>query len=145
MKLSEYVKQIKANASTAEGAEKAAKVRRLLVGGGRAIGALGIIGGFTCFVLFATAGFAAFGPNGFTARVIVPFVLFVPMFFVAGLGFSLARLGQTIVVGGEITPTAQSSPTKATAYNTTTKNCPYCGNKLHPDDKACEKCGAPIE
>ena len=76
--LQETIHALNADVKNVANCEKAKRLRKKLLSIGLPLAIGGFVGVFVCFILFATAGFDAFGPNGFTARIIVPFVLFLP-------------------------------------------------------------------
>ena len=130
--LQDTIKALNAVVSNVANCEKAKKLRRTLLSIGIPMAAVGFIGLFTCFVLFATAGMDAFGPNGFTARIMVPFILFIPCGLIGGIGASIASLGFKIVVTGYTT----------NLINETVGNvCPNCKANINPDMPFCKKCG----
>ena len=130
--LQDTIKALNADVSNVANCEKAKKLRRTLLSIGIPMAAVGFIGLFTCFILFATAGMDAFGPNGFTARIMVPFILFIPCGLIGGIGASIASLGFKIVVTGYTT----------NLINETVGNvCPNCKANINPDMPFCKKCG----
>jgi hypothetical protein len=78
--LQESIKALNADVKNVANCEKAKKLRKKLLTIGLPLAIGGYLGVFICFALFATAGMNAFGPNGFTARVMIPFLLFIPCF-----------------------------------------------------------------
>ena len=130
--LSEEIKALNSDVNNVANSERAKKLRRKLLSIGLPIAIIGYLGVFVCFVLFATAGFNAFGENGFTARVLVPFILFIPCGVVGVIGSSIASLGFKIVVTGYTTQLIDEA---------VGNNCPKCGDKVDKDEMFCSKCG----
>ena len=130
--LQDTIKALNADVSNVANCEKAKKLRKTLLCIGIPMAAVGFIGLFTCFALFATAGMKAFGPNGFTARVMVPFILFIPFGLLGGIGASITSLGLKIVITGYATNLIDE---------VVGNNCPKCGNAINPDMPFCKKCG----
>ena len=96
----------------------------------------GFLGLFICFVLFATAGFDAMGPNGFSARIMIPFLLFIPCGVVGGIGAMITMLGFKIIVTGYA-----SNLINETVGN----NCPNCGATFSLNMLFCSKCGTKLK
>lgn len=116
--------------------EKAKKLRKKLICIGMPIAILGFLGAFVCFILFATAGMDAFTPNGFSARIIVPFVLLIPCFVIGGIGAAIAGIGFSITVTGYTTQFIDK-------YNDNV--CPNCGDAIDADELFCNKCGTKVK
>ena len=134
--LSEEIKALNSDVKNVANCEKAKKLRKKLLGIGLPMAIVGYLGVFVCFVLFATAGAGAFGDNGFTARLIVPFVLFVPCGFLGGFGTMIASLGFSLVIAGY---------TSEMIDETVGNNCPKCGDKISKDEMFCSKCGTQVK
>lgn len=115
--------------------EKAKKLRKKLLAIGLPLAIIGYLGVFVCFVLFATAGADGFSENGFSARLIVPFVLIIPMAVIACIGTMLASLAFKIIITGYTTDLADS---------VVGNNCPSCGDKITEEELFCNKCGKPL-
>ena len=130
--LEEEIKALNSDANNVANSEKAKRLRKKLLTIGLPLAIVGFLGVFVCFVLFATAGFAAFGSNGFTARVLVPFFLIIPCAVVGGIGSTIAAYGFKIVIVGYTTKLID---------NTVGNNCPKCGDKISSDEIFCSKCG----
>ena len=96
----------------------------------------GFLGVFICFALFATAGLNAVGPNGFSARIMVPFLLFLPCGAVGGIGLMIASLGFKIVITGYTTSLIDE---------TVGNNCPKCGQTINSEMNFCSKCGTAVK
>ena len=116
--------------------EKAKKLRKKLLSIGLPLAIGGFLGLFVCFVLFATAGFDAFGPDGFTARIIVPFVLFLPCGIIGGIGSMITSFGLKIVIAGYTTNLIDE---------TIGNNCPTCGDAINSEMLFCSKCGTKLK
>lgn len=116
--------------------EKARKLKKKLLCIGLPMAIIGFLGLFTCFVLFATAGFDAFGPNGFTNRIIIPFILFLPFGFVGMIGASITSLAMKIVVIGYGTNFVDQAKGN---------RCPKCGDVVETNELFCTKCGTPLQ
>ena len=134
--LQETIKLLNADISNVANCEKAKKLRKKLLSIGLPLAIIGYIGAFICFILFATAGFDAFGPNGFSSRIIIPFVLFVPCGFIGGVGSIIASLGFKIVITGYTTNLINES---------IGNNCPNCGASIGSETNFCSKCGTQIK
>lgn len=133
--LQDTIKALNADVSNVANCEKAKKLRKKLLSIGLPMAIIGFVGVFVCFTLFATAGFDAVGPNGFSARILVPFILFLPCGVLGGIGAMLASLGFKIVVTGYTT----------NLINETVGNvCPKCGVNIDPQMNFCAKCGSKI-
>lgn len=115
--------------------EKAHKLRKKSFSIGLPMAIIGFAGVLTCFILFATAGMDAVSSSGFTSRIIVPFVLFVPCGVLAGIGTSIVAYGLKIIVTGYTTKLIQE---------TVGNNCPSCGENLTQQINYCPKCGTKI-
>lgn len=111
--------------------EKAKKLRSKLMSIGVPLAVFGFVGLFVCFMLFATAGFDAFGVNGFSARVLIPFALIIPCTVVGGIGSDLVSIALKIVVTGVVSSFAEK---------VVGKSCPKCGNRIEPNETYCDKC-----
>ena len=133
--LQETIKAMNADINNVANSEKAINLRKKLLRIGVPMAIIGFTGVFVCFVLFATAGFSAFGENGFTARILVPFVLFIPFGIVGGIGASIASLGFKITITGYTTNLIDE---------TVGNNCPNCGETIQPEMLFCSKCGTKV-
>lgn len=135
--LRDEIVRLNSDVSNVANCEKAKKLRKKLLGIGLPIAIIGFVGVFVCFVLFATAGFDAFGEGGgFTARVLVPFILFIPCGVLGGIGASIASLGFKIVVTGYTTNLVDS---------VVGNNCPNCSDRVEGGEMFCSKCGTPLK
>ncbi len=117
--------------------ERAKKLRKKLLSIGLPIAIIGGIGLFTCFVLFATAGADGFSSTGFgfSARLIVPFVLIIPFALITGIGSSISSLGFKILISGYAANLADE---------VVGNNCPNCKNKIEKDEEFCGNCGTKL-
>ena len=134
--LQETIKALNADVKNIANCEKAKNLRKklLVIGLPMAIG--GFLGAFICFALFATAGFDAMGPNGFSSRIMVPFLLFLPCGAVGGIGAVIAGLGFKIVITGYTTNLIDE---------TVGNNCPNCGGTISSEMLFCTKCGTKVK
>lgn len=130
--LEEEIKALNSNVKNVANSEKAKKLRKKLLSIGLSMAIIGWIGVFVCFILFATAGMAAFGDNGFTARLLVPFILFIPFGAIGSIGSNIASYGFKIIITGYTTDLIDE---------TVGNNCPKCGDKINEDEMFCSKCG----
>ena len=133
--LQETIKALNADVKDVANCEKAKNLRKKLIKIGLPLSIIGWLGVFVCFVLFATAGNAAFGPNGFSARLIVPMVLFLPLFIMGGIGSTIAGHGFNIVVTGYATNLIDE---------VVGNNCPNCGESINSEMCFCTKCGTAV-
>ena len=67
--LGDEIKALNSDVKNVANCERAKKLRRKLLSIGLPMAIIGFAGVFTCFVLFATAGFSGFNENGFTAKI----------------------------------------------------------------------------
>ena len=134
--LQETIKALNADVKNIANCEKAKKLRKKLLTIGIILAAVGYAGLFTCFILFVTAGDKAFTDNGFSSRIIIPFVLFIPFGFMGGIGSMIASLGLKIVVTGYATNLIN----EVVGYV-----CPICGATLDAEMVHCVKCGAKVK
>lgn len=134
-KLQETINSLNADVKNVTNCEKAKKLRKKLLAIGLPLAIGGFLGVFICFVLFATAGFDAMGPNGFSARIMVPFLLLIPCGIVGGIGSTIASLGFKIVITGYTTNLINE---------TVGNNCPNCGETIGSEMYFCSKCGAKV-
>ena len=134
-KLQETINSLNADVKNVTNCEKAKKLRKKLLAIGLPLAIGGFLSVFICFVLFATAGFDAMGPNGFSARIMVPFLLLIPCGIVGGIGSTIASLGFKIVITGYTTNLINE---------TVGNNCPNCGETIGSEMYFCSKCGAKV-
>lgn len=130
--LQETIKALNADVNNVANCEKAKKLRRKLLTIGLPLAIGGYLGAFICFILFATAGESGFGPNGFTARLIIPFVLFMPCGVIGSIGASITSLAFKIIITGY---------TSDLINETVGNNCPNCKNTIDLDSFYCPNCG----
>lgn len=130
--LADEIKALNSDVKNAANSERAKKLRKKLLCIGLPIAIIGFAGVLTCFILFATAGFDAFGDHGFTARVMVPFVLIIPFAIIGSVGSAISSLGFKIIIVGY---------TSDLIDETVGNNCPKCGDKISQDEIFCSKCG----
>lgn len=135
-RLSEEIKTLNNDVKDIANCERAKKLRKKLLSIGLPMAIIGFLGVFVCFALFATAGSNTFGENGFTARILVPFILFVPCGIVCGIGLAISLLGFKIVITGFTTQLIDE---------TVGNNCPKCGDKVYEDEIFCSKCGFQVK
>ena len=134
--LRETIKALNADVNNVANSEKAKNLRKKLLSIGLPLAIVGFLGLFICFALFATAGFSAFGANGFTARIMVPFILIIPFAVVGAIGANITSLGFKIVVTGYTTNLINE---------TVGNNCPNCGETIDSEMLFCAKCGAKLK
>lgn len=132
--LTDEIKKLNADVADFATQEKAKVLRKQLIKWGLIMAVVGFVGLFVCFILFVTAGSNAFGDNGFTARVLVPFILFVPCGVVGGIGVAITKLGLTILIGGETAKFVDKS---------INDRC-ECGNTIESDEIFCSSCGRSV-
>lgn len=134
--LQETIKALNADVKNVANCEKAKKLRKKLLAIGLPLAIGGFLGVLICFALFSTAGFDAMGPNGFSARIMVPFLLFIPCGLIGGIGSIIASLGFKIVITGYATNLINE---------TVGNNCPNCGETISSDMQFCSKCGTKVK
>ena len=132
--LEETIKALNADVKNVANCEKAKKLRKKLLAIGLPLAICGFLGVFICFALFAT-GSMGMGHNGFSARIMVPFILFLPCGFIGMIGSNIASLGFKIVVTGYTTNLINE---------TVGNNCPNCGETINEDMLCCPKCGTMV-
>lgn len=133
--LQETIKALNADVKNVANCEKAKRLRKKLLAIGLPLAICGFLGVFICFALFATAGFDAMESNGFSARIMVPFLLFIPCGVVGGIGSVIASLGFKIVITGYTTNLINE---------TVGNNCPNCGETIGSEMYFCSKCGTKV-
>jgi hypothetical protein len=133
--LKETIRALNANVNDIANCEKAKRLRKKLIKIGTTLAICGFLGVLICFVLFATAGHGAMGPQGFSARIIVPFILIIPCAVVGGIGAMLASLGFKIVITGYATNLINQ---------TIGDECPNCGKPIESEMYFCSRCGTKI-
>lgn len=134
--LQETIKALNADVNNVANCEKAKRLRKKLLSIGLPLAICGFLGAFACFVLFATVGLDSFGSYGFSPRIIIPFVLFVPCGAVGGIGTMISALGFKIVITGYTT---------GLINETVGNNCPNCGETINSEMSFCPKCGASLK
>ena len=127
--LQETIKALNADVKNVANSEKAKKLRKKLLAIGLTMAIVGFVGVFVCFILFVTAGM---GGSEFSARIIVPFVLFMPCGVLGGIGSMIASLGFSIVVTGY---------TANLVNETVGNNCPNCKETINSEMIYCAHCG----
>ena len=115
--------------------ERAKKLRRTLLTIGLLMAIGGGIGVLVCMYLFMSAGPDAVGPNGFTSRILTPFILFPVFGIVSGIGGTITKLGFSIVVTGYVADLSDS---------VVGTNCPKCGDRVDEGEMFCSKCGTAV-
>lgn len=134
--LQETIHLLNADINNVANCEKAKKLRKKLLSIGLPIAIVGFLGVIVCFILFITAGFDAFDSNGFTPRVLVPFILLLPCACIGSFGSKIASLGFNIVVAGY---------TSKVIDETVGLNCPSCGETINSEMAFCPKCGTKLK
>ena len=134
--LQETIKALNADVKNVANCEKAKKLRKKLLAIGLPLAIGGFLGVLICFALFATAGFDAFGENGFSTRIMVPFLLFIPCGVIGAIGSRIASLGFKIVITGYTTNLIDE---------VVGNNCPNCGETIGSEMYFCTKCGVKIK
>ncbi len=135
--LNEEIKRLNSDVKTVANCKRAKSLRNKLLGIGLPMAIIGFGGAFTCFILFATAGFDAFSPDGgFTPRILIPFILLIPCALLGSIGTSIARMGFNILVTAYTTDLIDE---------TVGNRCPACNESLDGDENFCSKCGAKIK
>ncbi len=134
--LKDEIIKLNNSAKTVANCEKAKRMRAKLLAIGLSMAIVGFIGVITCFVLFVTAGAKGFSQNGFSPRIIIPFVLFLPCGAIASIGSAIASLGFKILVTGYTTNLIDE---------TVGNNCPNCGDVIDDEEFFCSKCGTQLK
>lgn len=159
--LRDTIKALNSDVNTVANCEKAKKLRKRLLSIGLPMAIVGFAGALVCFILFATAEAKAFGDDGFTPRLLIPFVLFVPCGAIGGIGATIASLGFRIVITGYASGLINETvgnKCRGCGENVSAEMlfCPKCGTKLkktcsackHENDyknEYCEKCGNKLD
>lgn len=159
--LLETIKALNANVNDIANCERAKRLRKKLLKIGFIMAVCGILGVLICFVLIATAGHGAMDPNGFSGRIIVPFILLILCGIVGVIGVVLASLGFKIVITGYATnlidqTIGDSCPNCGKTVDFEMNFCPRCGTKIrkvcsnckhinHYKNNYCEKCGSKLD
>lgn len=134
--LTAEITRLNNSAKTVANCEKAKNLRKKLLSIGLSMAIPGFIGLFLCFILFVTAGSNAFGDHGFTARVMVPFLLFIPCGIIGSIGAAIAQLGFKILITGYTTNLIDEC---------VGNNCPNCGDVITEEEIFCSKCGTKLK
>ena len=133
--LQETIHALNADVKNVANCEKAKRLRKKLLSIGLPLAIGGFVGVFVCFILFVTAGFDAVGPNGFTARIIIPFVLFLPCGAIGGIGSMITSLAMKIIIVGYTTGLVDE---------VVGNKCTNCGENVKAEMNYCVKCGKKI-
>lgn len=133
--LQETIKALNADAKNVANCEKAKNLRKKLLTIGLTMAIVGFLGVFACFVMFTLAGANSMGTEGFSTKILVPFLLFIPCGIIAAIGAKLASLGFKIVVAGYTTSLIDE---------TVGNSCPKCGEAITPEMQFCSKCGTKV-
>ena len=133
--LRETILALNADANAVVSCERAKKLKKRLFGIGLALTVLGFGGGILCFVLFTVAGFSSFAEEWLSARILVPFFLFLPSFFVGSVGTALLSLSARIVI---------AEYTTGLVDETIGFHCPKCKDVITPEEIYCSKCGTKL-
>ncbi len=134
--ITQQIAELNNSAKTVANCERAKKMRKKLLSIGIPMAVVGFLGAFTCFVLFATAGLSSFGSHGPSARMIVPFCLFLPCGFVGAIGASITAMGMKILVTGYATDLIDEA---------IGEHCPNCGDIISVGEIFCSKCGTKLQ
>ena len=134
--LQETIKALNADVKNITNCDKAKNLRKKLLQIGLPMAIGGFIGVFICFALFATAGGSAMGANGFSSRIMVPFLLIIPCAVVGAIGARLTSLGFKIVIAGYATNLIDEA---------VGNNCPNCKSTIESGMAFCAKCGTKIQ
>ena len=131
--LRDTIKALNSDVKDVANCKRAKALRKKLLGIGTTLVLAGIIGIITCLALFITAGEGAFTQNGFSARVLVPFILIIPFGLITGVGSFLVSLALKIVITGY---------TANLVDETVGSHCHNCGENIDPELNFCSKCGS---
>lgn len=159
--LRETIKRLNVDVNNVVNCEKAKRLRRTLLFVGLPLAVVGFLGVFICFVLLVTAGFDAFDENGFSNRLLIPFILILPFAALGSIGTMLASFGFKIVVTGYTSDLIDETVGNrcvncGSSFTSDMAYCPKCGKKLRKDcvfcgyvnnykNAYCEKCGNKLE
>lgn len=134
--LRETIKNLNSDVNNVANSEKAKALKKKLLSIGIPIAVVGFLGAFICFVLFTIGNITGFDSEIYPYNIIIPFILFVPLASVGGIGAMFISFGLQIIIVGY---------TSNIIDETVGNNCPQCGKDLDPEMFFCSMCGAKIK
>ncbi len=135
--LKETILKLNSDISNVANQERAKQLRKKLLKWGGILLGVGLLGVFTCFILFAVFGITMVANfnGGFPVLIFIPFFLIIPFALVVACGAVLLKLGLSILIAGATTKFID---------NSLNQRC-SCGNMISSKDKFCPKCGKPVK